>query len=665
MYKTIGILAHVDAGKTTLSEQILYQCNAIRKLGRVDHKDSLLDSNAIEKRRGITIFSDAASFQIEKDTYYLIDTPGHMDFQAECERVLPILDYAILIISGVEMVQAHTENLFHLLREYHVPVFLFINKIDRENADLEGTLGDIRKNLDDRIVYLRDKMEVEESKEQCGFPIIKSMPEELLEKVAEYDEDLLEQYFTGTIDYNQFYSRLITLIKENEIIIASAGSALNNQNIDVFLHNFHYLTKTYYEDRKEEPFRGKTFRVTHEANHTRISYIKCLSGSLKVKEEISYSIDGIEYKEKTNQLRFIQGPKYQMVDQVEAGMVFAATGIQNTKSGQGLGVEKQVLSYVIQPVLKAKVIYDGQRPITDILKILKELEDEEPILKVEYQESLKQIQIAVAGMIQLEMIAELVKNRYDITIEFGQCDVVYKETIEQEIIGYGHYEPLRHYAEVHLRIQQGEKDSGIKFASECSTDILAKNWQNLIETHVFERKHKGVLGGFELTDVKITLVTGRAHLKHTEGGDFREAVYRAIRQGLRSTKTILLEPYYSFKMEADASLMAKLLSDIQQMYGTCENPIIEEGMCRIGGRGPVSTFLCYYERFLSLTKGRGRMNVKFDGYEPCHNEAEVLKVVEYQADRDFENTANSIFCSHGAGYEVNWQEAKEKMHCVG
>lgn len=665
MYKTIGILAHVDAGKTTLSEQILYQCNAIRKLGRVDHKDSLLDSDAIERRRGITIFSDAASFQIHDDIYYLIDTPGHMDFQAECERVLPILDYAVLVVSGVEMVQAHTENLYHLLKDYGVPIFIFINKMDRESAHLNAVLENMRKHLGREILVWNEMLQVLEPEQESGIPFIKSLPDEILERVAEYDEDLLVQYLEGNVDYNQFYKRLLQLIQENKIIISTAGSALNNQNIDVFLHNFHYLTQTDYESKKEEPFRGKIFRVTHDTDRTRVSYIKCLSGSLKVKEEICYSIDQLEYKEKINQLRFIQGPKYQMANQIEAGMVFAATGIQNAKSGQSLGEEVQHISYTIQPVLKSKVLYEGQRSIMDILKIFKELEDEEPILKVEYLESLKQIQIAVAGTIQLEMIQELVKNRYDITISFGQCDVVYKETVEEAVIGYGHYEPLRHYAEVHLRIEPGERNSGITYNTVCSQDILSKNWQNLIKTHIFERKHKGVLGGFELSDVKITLLTGRAHEKHTEGGDFREAVYRAIRQGLRSTKTILLEPYYTYNIEAEAALISNLLSDIQQMYGSYENPKIEDGRCRIDGRGPVSTFLGYYEKFLSLTKGKGRMNVKFDGYEPCHNEEEVLKTVEYQADRDFENTANSIFCSHGAGYEVNWKEAKEKMHCIG
>lgn len=648
MYKTIGILAHVDAGKTTLSEQILYRKGVMRKRGRVDHQDTLLDSSEIEKRRGITIYSDAASFCMGEDTYYLIDTPGHMDFQAECERVLPVLDYAVLVIDGLEMVQAHTENLYHMLRRMAIPIFLFLNKCDRKGFFLQGILEDIRKKLG-ACIY------VEGTLEEDGI-----LPEPLLAAVAETDEGLLLDYLEERMDNGAFFQGLVKGIGENKIMPVFSGSALNDIGVEQFLHNFHLLTQTFFDS--EAPFRGRVFRVCHEPDHTRVVYMKCLSGRLRVKEEILYGKGEEVIREKSNQLRLIQGPKYQIVSEIEAGMVFAATGIHRAKSGQCIGNQEGEVRYSAPPVIKAKVQYAGSKSILEVLKAFKEIEDEEPFLQVEYLPSLRQIQMAAGGVIQLELVQELCLERYGLEISFGECGVVYKETLEEAVTGYGHYEPLRHYAEVHLRLEPGARGSGIVFQSSCPLDDLSRNWQNLVKTHIFEKKHPGVLTGSQLTDVSITLLAGREHQKHTEGGDFREAVYRAVRQGLRSGTCSLLEPFYLFDMEAEAGLMNRLLSDITKRKGSYHNPGIEMGMCKISGRGPAATFLDYYEEFLALTKGRGRLHLTYGGYDQCHNQQEAIDRIGYEPDRDLENPSGSIFCSHGAGYEVKWEDAKERMH---
>ena len=642
MKKTIGVLAHVDAGKTTFSEQILYHTKSIRSRGRVDHKNSFLDSHDIEKERGITVFSDQAVFEIGKSKYYLIDTPGHIDFSCEMERAMGIMDYAIIVISAVEGVQSHTETVWKLLRKYKVPTFFFINKLDRTGADLENVINEIKANLTENICYIESITEIKE---------------ELIEFIAERDEELLENYFNGKYNKELWIKKLRRLIKEGNIFPCFAGSALQDEGISEFLNSLEELTVTNYNENEE--FSGIVYKVRHDNNGTRITFIKALSGILKVRDEINSG----DFKEKISGIRIYNGNKFSTVDKAVAGDIFAVTGLTSLNVGDGVGALKEKLKFNMIPTLMSSVIFDKTCNAKEILGYFRILEAEDPALNVTWNETLQEIHVHIMGKIQLEVLKEVILERFKFNVDFGPCEIIYKETINNIVNGYGHFEPLKHYAEVHLKLEGISRGSGIIFENKCHTDNLTTGHQNLIKTHLFERKHNGILTGSEITDIKVTLLTGRAHNKHTEGGDFREATFRALRQGLEKADNILLEPFYKFTIDVELEYMGRVLSDIQRLYGTFNSPETSLNKVRITGRGPVSTFMNYSMELIAFTKGRGNINLIFDGYDICHNTQEVIEKRAYNKNADIEYSSNSVFCSKGQGFIVPWNEAEKYMHC--
>ena len=647
MKKIIGILAHVDAGKTTFSEQVLYNTNAIRSRGRVDHKNSFLDSHNIEKSRGITVFSDQATFKINDSEYYLIDTPGHIDFSTEMERALSILDYAILLIDGVEGIQGHTETIWSLLRKYKIPTFFFINKMDRVGADLNKVIEEIRLSFTKDVCYIKD---------------VYNMEEQLIEFVSERNEKLLEMYFLGNYNNGLWIEEMKNLIKNNDIFPCFSGSALQDEGIIEFLNNFDILTYTEYDDKKE--FSGRVHKVRYDENGTRITFIKALEGSLKVRDEIKYiDKNGEKFLEKISSIRIYNGNKFITSEKISAGDIFAVTGVSKAMPGYGVGNIEGNNKFNMIPTLMSKVIFDDKINIKEVLSYFRILENEDPALNVLWNEKLKEIQVSIMGRIQLDVLKEVIEERFKLNVEFGPCKIMYKETINNKSFGYGHFEPLKHYAEVHLKLEPNKRGEGITFENKCHTDNLNYGTQNLIKTHIFERNHNGLLTGFPITDIKITLLTGRDHNKHTEGGDFREATFRAIRQGLEKAENILLEPYYKFKIDVDLDYMGRVLSDIQRLNGSFETPIINLNKVSISGRGPVSTFMDYSVEILAFTKGKGSINLIFDGYDRCHNEEEAIKEIGYRKDADIEYTSNSVFCSKGQGFIVPWDKVEEYIHC--
>lgn len=645
MKKTIGILAHVDAGKTTFSEQVLYHTNAIRNRGRVDHKTSFLDINNIEKERGITIFSDQAIFEINDSTYYLLDTPGHIDFSSEMERTLSILDYAILIISAVEGIQGHTETIWNLLRRYNVPTFFFINKIDRTGANLEKIIEEIKGDLTEDICYINKLSDLDEEK---------------IEFISERDDILLEKYLNGDYEEEEWILALKTLIKENKIFPCFSGSALQDEGIENFLNIFNELTITNYNEASA--FSGRVYKIKHDDNGTRLTFIKALSGSLKVRDELSYGKDD-EIREKVSSIRIYNGSKFSTVDKVVAGDIFAVTGLTMAEAGSGIGELKDFINFNMVPTLMSKVIYDSSYNIKDILRYFRILESEDPALNVNWNEALQEIQVSIMGKIQLEVLKEVVDERFNLKVDFGPCEIMYKETIGNISYGYGHFEPLKHYAEVHLKLEPNNKGDGIIFENKCHADYLTTGHQNLIKTHIFERDHHGLLTGSPITDIKFTLLTGRAHNKHTEGGDFREATFRAIRQGLEKVENILLEPYYKFKIDVDLEYMGRVISDIQRLKGSFNPPDNKLNKVTITGRGPVSTLMDYSAEILTFTKGKGIINLIFDGYDVCHNSEEVIERLGYNKNADIEYSSSSVFCSKGQGFVVPWDKVEEYLHC--
>lgn len=645
MKKTIGILAHVDAGKTTFSEQVLYHTNSIRNRGRVDHKNSFLDIHNIERERGITIFSDQAIFEIGESTYYLIDTPGHMDFSSEMERALSILDYAILIISGVEGIQGHTETIWSLLRKYNVPTFFFINKLDRTGASLEKIIEEIRENLTSDLCYISK---------------LNDLDDELIEFISERDDILLERYFNGDYNEKDWIISLKSLIKEGKIFPCLSGSALQDEGIDKFLSAFNELTISNYNE--ESNFSGRVYKIKYDENGTRLTFIKALNGSLKVRDEVSYGKEN-EIIEKVSSIRLYNGSKFSTIDKVVAGDVFAVTGLTRAKAGEGLGLLKDDINFNMVPTLMSKVIFDKSNNIKDVLRYFRILESEDPALNVIWNEVLQEIQVSIMGKIQLEVLKEVVNERFNLKIDFGPCEIMYKETIGNVTYGYGHFEPLKHYAEVHLKLESNNRGEGITFENKCHADDLTTGNQNLIKTHIFERNHHGLLTGSPITDIKFTLLTGRAHNKHTEGGDFREATFRAIRQGLEKTENILLEPYYKFKIDVELDYMGRIISDIQKLNGSFNPPDTRLNKVTITGRGPVSTFMDYSSEILTFTKGKGSINLIFDGYDVCHNTEEVIERLAYNKNADIEYSSSSVFCSKGQGFVVPWDKVEEYIHC--
>lgn len=656
MIKTIGILAHVDAGKTSLSEQILYHTKSIRNRGRVDHKNTFLDNFQIEKNRGITVFSKMARFFKNENEYFLVDTPGHIDFSTQMERSLDILDYAILVISGVEKVQSHTSTIFKLLKKKKIPTFIFVNKIDRENFILKEVIEDIKSHLDKNVINITDEFKNTDFSEQ------------LIEFIAERDENLLDIYFDSGYKKDIWLENLIEIIKDCRIYPIIIGSALNDIGIDNFIDIFDKLTVTNYN--QEENFLGKICDVKYEENK-RVTYIKVLKGSINVKDEVVYIHKDEIVVEKINSIFLKSGDKTSTVQNLNAGEIGALIGISKGQIGSFISLNsnydiktlKTNTEVDLVPTLRTKVLFDKSLNINDVLSIFKTLEDEEPSLNVSYSEKLKEISISIMGKIQLEILKEIVYERFNLEINFEKCEILYKETVKTPSIGSGHYEPLKHYAEVHLKIEPNKRGEGIIFESKAHIDDMSIGHQNLVKTHVFERKHHGVLCGFDLTDLKITLITGKEHLKHTSGGDFRQATYRAIRQGIEKCESVILEPFYRFEIEVNDIYLGRVISDIQRLNGKFEYPQILESTAIIKGRGPVAKFMDYQTELISFTKGEGKISFNYDGYDECHNQNEVIEFYNYNKDSDEEYTSNSIFCSKGVSYSVKGSEIDEYMHC--
>jgi ribosomal protection tetracycline resistance protein len=650
MRKTIGILAHVDAGKTTFSEQLLYHTQSIKQRGRVDHKDAFLDSHEIERQRGITVFADQGMFSYGDSQYYLIDTPGHIDFSPEMERAIQIMDFAIIIISAVEGIEGHTETVWELLRKYEVPTFLFINKTDRIGADVDRVLDEIR------ITLTEDVCELTES--SAGG----EMQEDFIEFIAERNEFLLEYYMENGYQKDLWLKTMQELIKDNKLFPCTSGSALQDIGIIDFLENLNQLTTSQYE--VNQPFSGTVYKIRHDQNGTRITFIKALTGSMRVREEIMYGNVQNSAKEKVTQIRLYSGSKFKTVDRVEAGELFAVTGLSMTAVGDGVGfipVEKNTVEMV--PTLKTKVKLEPTVNIRDALQYFKRLDSEDPSLNVSWEEGFQEIQIHVMGKIQLEVLEQVVWDRFQIRVTFTEPEILYKETISSEVIGYGHFEPLGHYAEVHLKIEPGHRNSGIVYENKCHADDLTVGNQNLIKQHLFEKDHHGILTGSPITDVKVTLLTGRAHNKHTSGGDFREATLRALRQGLEKATNLLLEPYYQYKIKVDLEQMGRVISDLQIAHGRFDTPITEGNKAILTGIVPVATFMNYSSQLTSFTQGKGSIQLVFAGYNRCHNEKEVINQICYNKNADPEYSSSSIFCSKGQGYSVVWNDVEGKMHC--
>jgi len=645
MFKTIGILAHVDAGKTTFAEQLLYHTNSIKQRGRVDHKDAFLDSHMIERERGITVFSDQAIISYNDSTYYIIDTPGHVDFSPEMERAIQIMDYAIIIISAVDGVEGHTETVWQLLRKHKVPTFFFINKIDREGTDIEIVLDDIRGNLSEDIIDLTTSFN--ES----------VMDEFLIEFIAERDEHLLDVYMESGYDHKLWLQTFKNMIQENKIFPCASGSALKDIGVKDFFTILDLLTETTYDDSAE--FAAQVYKIRHDDSGNKVTFLKALNGSLSVREEVSHD----ENLEKITQIRIYNGDQFKMINQVQAGELFAVTGLANTAVGDGLGTNKEKASFDLVPTLKAQVIFDATNHVKEVLRCFNLLDAEDPSLQVVWDEHFQVIYVHVMGVIQLEVLEQIVKERFSIDVAFGEPKILYKETIESPVIGYGHFEPLRHYAEVHLSIEPAERDSGITFENTCHANDLSIGHQNLIQQHIFEQDHHGLLTGSALTDVKITLLTGRGHNEYTAGGDFREATFRALRQGLEQAQNRLLEPYYDFKIKVHIDNMGRVLSDVQRAHGYFNPPETIGDNIIIVGRVPVATFMDYSTSFASFTHGKGTLNLLFGGYEYCHNEADVIEKIGYDKDADPAYTSISIFCTNGKGLPIPWDKAQAAMHC--
>jgi small GTP-binding protein len=650
MNKTLGILAHVDAGKTTFAEQLLYHTNSIKERGRVDHKNTLLDSHYIEKQRGITVFSDKATMRYKDSTYYLIDTPGHVDFSTEMERTLKVMDYAIVIISAVEGVQGHTETVWNLLRKYKVPTFFFINKVDRIGADVNKVLKEIKTNLTENFCDISNNLNEGE------------MEEELIEFIATQEEDLLERYLEKGYEKDLWFQMMKNMVKENKIFPCCYGSALQDIGVIDFFDKLHKLSYTTYSE--EDLFSAQVYKIKNDESGEKVIHMKAMSGSLKVRDEISYEYNENRISEKITGIRLYNGNKFERKDRVVAGEIFGVTGLTNVSVGQGLGKLNQNIFYEMVPTLTSKVIYETGINTKEILKAFKTLEEEDPSLNVAWEESLEEIHIHVMGTIQLEILKEVVKERFNFEVSFGTPEILYKETIETEAKGYGHFEPLRHYAEVHLKLEPAKRNTGISFENNCHADDLTTGHQNLIRHHIFEREHNGLLTGKPLTDIKVTLLTGRAHNKHTSGGDFREATYRALRQGLEQAKNIVLEPYYQFRIKVDLEHMGRVLADVQKAHGNFSAPENIEDKVIIKGKVPVSTFMNYSTELVAFTGGKGTINMFFTGYDICHNENEVVEKIGYNKNIDTTYTSSSVFCSKGQGYTVPWDEAKESMHCL-
>lgn len=642
----IGVLAHVDAGKTTLSESILYTTGNIRKLGRVDNKDAFLDTYELERARGITIFSKQAIVKMEDTQITLLDTPGHVDFSAEMERTLQVLDYAILVVSGADGIQGHTQTLWNLLSKYKVPTFLFINKMDQQGTDKSAVLEELTTRLDSGCL---------------DFGMVGT--EEFFEEAAVCDEKLLQEYMEDGIISKE---SLVHYIKERKIFPCYFGSALKLNGVEEFLQGIaEYTTESIYP----QEFSARVFKIARDEQGNRLTYMKITGGSLKPKTILSNQDDDSSiaqedtWSEKINQIRIYSGEKFDPIPEAEAGTICAVTGLTKTKPGEGLGTERGTwIVPILEPVLMYRIILPEGCDPAMMLPKLRQVEEEIPELHIVWDEALQEIRVQIMGEVQIEILQSIIKERFHIEVEFGTGKILYKETIGNVVEGVGHFEPLRHYAEVHLVLEPLPQGSGLQFATDCSEDILERNWQRLILTHLEEREHKGVLTGSPITDMKITLVTGRAHQKHTVGGDFRQATYRAVRQGLKQAESILLEPYYEFRLELPQSMVGRAMTDVEKMFGVCELTQTEGDMSVLTGEAPVSTMWHYQTEVTAYSKGQGRLTCALKGYGKCHNAEEVIQQFGYDSEADLANPTGSVFCAHGSGFLVEWDEVKNYMH---
>lgn len=632
----IGVLAHVDSGKTTLSEALLYQSGSINRLGRVDHGNSFLDTFSLERDRGITIFSKQAVFKYKDTEFTLLDTPGHVDFSAETERTLQVLDYAILVISGTDGIQSHTHTLWKLLAKYNVPCFIFVNKMDLDGADRQKLLTELKTKFSDSCVDFNceDKNEFNES-------------------IAICDEKLLNQYYESE---KISQTDIISCIQSRKLFPCLFGSALKLTGVEEFLDCLHSYTIM---PKYGSVFAGKVYKISEDKGQ-RLTFLKVTGGSLKVKEILKS--DKNKSSEKINQIRIYSGERFKTIEEAEAGTICAVTGITFTAPGDGLGTEKNSSLPVLEPVLTYRLNLPDNTDAHTALAKMRILENEDPQLKVVWNERLSEIQVQLMGDIQLEILQTIIRERFGIEASFSKGNIIYKETISDTVEGIGHFEPLRHYAEVHLLMKPSERNSGIVFKTDCKEEILDRNWQRLILTHLYEKTHIGVLTGSPITDMEIILVSGKAHPKHTEGGDFRQATYRAVRQGLRSADSILLEPIYKFMLEVPTENIGKAMTDIQRMSGSFSPPETIGDVSVISGTAPVSAMYDYAKDVMQYSHGKGKLICSLKSYEPCHNPEEVIKNIGYDCDGDTDNPCDSVFCAHGAGYSVKWNEVKSHMH---
>jgi len=631
----IGILAHVDAGKTTLSESLLYLSGKIGRLGRVDNKDAYLDTFELERARGITIFSKQAVFEIGETQITLLDTPGHVDFSAEMERTLQALDYAILVISGADGVQGHTKTLWRLLHTYWIPVFIFVNKMDQKGTDKAQLIKLLKKQLDDGCIEFGQVQ-----------------MDDFFDQLAMCEEIMMETFLeTGSIDPAQIQKA----VTERNVFPCFFGSALKLQGIEQLMQG---LVKYALIPSYPAEFGAKIFKITRDELGNRLTHMKLTGGRLKVKDVLTNS----SWKEKVNQIRIYSGQKFEQVNEVEAGSVCAVTGLDQTRPGEGLGIEKASAAPVLEPVLSYQIILPEGCDPRVMLPKFRQLEEEEPELHIVWDEQLQEIQARIMGEVQIEILQSLIQSRFGVGVAFDAGRIVYKETLANVVEGVGHFEPLRHYAEVHLLMEPGETGSGLQFGAECSEESLSKSWQRLILSHLEEKAHKGVLTGSAITDMKITLVSGRAHSKHTVGGDFRAATYRAVRQGLKEAQSLLLEPYYEFQLELPEKMVGRAMTDLEKMHGTCAITQTNGEMAVLVGSAPVVSMKNYQQELVTYTKGFGRLFCSLKGYEPCHNSTEVIESIGYDSERDFGNPTGSVFCAHGAGFLVDWYAVKDYMH---
>ncbi len=670
----LGILAHVDAGKTTLSEGILYLSGSIRTLGRVDHQDAFLDNYELERARGITIFSKQAELTLGDLPVTLLDTPGHVDFSAEMERTLQVLDYAVLVVSGADGVQGHTETLWRLLERYEIPTFLFINKMDQEGTDRAALLAELESRLDSRCVDFgsldawmgsldgagvsRDDPDHADGVRGTSNAADNTVPEEFWETLAMCDETLLDSYMeNGALSVRE----IADAIAARRVFPCYFGSALKLEGVRELVDGIRTFSVNSVYPRE---FGARVFKITRDAQGNRLTHMKITGGQLRVKAPLKgRSRDsGEEWEQKADQIRIYSGSGFRAVPEAEAGMVCAVTGLEYTYAGEGLGAETEAGLPILEPVLSYRLELPPDCDVYHTFLKLRELEEEEPQLHLVWNAQLGEIHAHLMGEVQTEVLKSLIRERFGIWVEFGQGNIVYKETIRTAVEGMGHYEPLRHYAEVHLLLEPGERGSGLQFESRCSEDVLDRNWQRLILTHLEEKQHRGVLTGSEITDMRIMLLTGRAHLKHTEGGDFRQATYRAVRHGLKCADSVLLEPVYAFRLELPSELVGRAMNDIQRMNGSFAPPEIDGEMAVLTGQAPVSEMWGYQTELLAYTKGRGRLSCTLKGYEECHNAQEVIDAVGYDSEADLDNPTGSVFCAHGAGYVVNWEYVQDYMH---